>query len=439
LPDSGSRLSAIKRPVSLAGVTLKNMNLLQQLQKTKNQQSKLAALSLADRNRILKTLSFLLKKNQRQILAANSADLKNLKRLEMRDRLVLNEKRISAMANGLLKVAKMPDPLNKIIEKRKLPSGLSLKKVSAPLGTSAIIYESRPNVTVDLAGLAIKSGNALVLKGGSEAYQSNKILVGLIHRALKQNKLSTDCVYLINPKENWQTALLSAHGLVDVIIPRGSNNLIQWVRKNSRLPIIETGAGVCHIFVDNNVDVKKAADIIINAKVQRPDVCNALDTLLVHEQASRDVLMAAAKRLAKHQVEIFADFDAYKVLSKIYPKELLRRAKLSDFGKEFLSLKMAIKTVKNFDQGLKFIKEKTSGHSESILSNYNDHIKRFLSEIDAAAVYANASTRFTDGEEFGMGAEVGISTQKLHARGPMGLEALTSYKWIGEGNWLVRK
>ncbi len=415
------------------------MDLLHQLQKAKKQRAKFAALNLAQRNKILRDLAEMLKKYQRQILQANARDLKNLARSSIKDRLLLNENRIQAMANGLLKVAKLPDPLNKILEKRKLKNGLSLQKISVPLGTLAVIYESRPNVTVDLAGLAIKSGNALVLKGGSEAHASNKILVELIHRALKQRGLPSEVVYFIEPKDNWQKTLLNAHGLVDVLIPRGSNALIQWVRQNSRLPVIETGAGVCHIFVDNNVDVKKTVDIIINAKTTGPAICNSLDTLVIHKESLRDVLLAASKRLAQHGVEIFADNDSHRVLEKIYPHQLLHKAKAADYGKEFLSLKMAIKTVKNFDEGLNFVKQKTSGHSESILSNYNDHIKRFLKEVDAACVYANASTRFTDGEEFGMGAEVGISTQKLHARGPMGLEALTSYKWIAEGNWLTRK
>lgn len=413
--------------------------LLAKLESAKKHRNKLAALSVVERNSILKKLSELLKKHQQQIFAANAKDLKILKRLEMRDRLVLSPKRLQAMVRGLSEVAKLPDPLNKTLEKKKLKNGLSLEKVSVPLGTVGIIYESRPNVTIDLAGLAIKSGNALVLKGGSEAYNSNKILVGLIHQALKLAGLSQDLVCLISPNDDWQKTLLNAHGLVDVLIPRGSEKLISWVRKNSKLPVIETGAGVCHIFVDNNVDVKKTVDIIVNAKTQRPDVCNSLDTLVVHKQCLRDVLLSAAKPLAKHNVKIFADREAFAVLSRVYPKSLLNRSKLSDYGKEFLSLKMSIKTVNDFDQGLNFIKQNTSGHSESILSNYNHHIVRFLKEVDAAVVYANASTRFTDGGEFGMGAEVGISTQKLHARGPMGLEALTSYKWVAQGNWLVRK
>jgi len=414
-------------------------NLLAQLKRIKQHQTELAALGLQKRNQILTDLSKLFKNHQKQILKANAQDLKNLKRKEMKDRLVLSAKRLTAMAGGLIKVANLPDPLNKVLEKQKLKNGLNLQKISVPLGVVGVIYESRPNVTVDLAGLAIKSGNALVLKGGSEAYNSNKILVGLVHQVLTKHRLPSDLVYLINPKENWQKVLLTAYGLVDVIIPRGSNNLIEWVRENSRLPVIETGAGVCHTFVDGEVDIAKASEIIINAKIQRPDVCNALDTLVIHKKVLNQVLLRAAKKFAEHKVIIFADGDSYQALKNIYPIKLLFRSKPSDYGKEFLSLKMSIKTVKTFEEGLSFIKEKTSGHSEAVLSRNGNHTKRFLEEVDAAAVYANASTRFTDGEEFGMGAEVGISTQKLHARGPMGAEALTSYKWIVHGKGQVRE
>jgi glutamate-5-semialdehyde dehydrogenase len=265
------------------------------------------------------------------------------------------------------------------------------------------------------------------------------VLTSLIHRALDKVGMPKDLVYLISPKEDWQKVLLNAHGLVDVIIPRGGAGLIKWVRENSRIPTIETGAGVCHTFVDGNVDVVKASKIIINAKTQRPSVCNALDTLVIHKKALMLVMEKAISGLAASNVVILADIESYKALKNIYPKNLLQKAKRGDFGHEFLSLKMSIKTVKSFEQGLEFVKENTSGHSEAILSRDSKHIKQFLNEVDAAVVYANASTRFTDGEEFGMGAEVGISTQKLHARGPMGLEALTSYKWIGKGDWIIRK
>jgi len=427
----------------------------QQFKKTKQQQAILAALGLAERNSILRDLAAAIGSHRKQILRANAVDLKNLKRLEMRDRLLLNPKRVTDMAQGLLDLAKQPEVLNKVLETRKPKNGLVIKKITVPLGVLGIIYESRPNVTIDLAGLAIRSGNALVLKGGSEAYQSNKVLVGLVHQVLKKHRLPPDLVYLIKPKDRWQKVLLNARGLVDVIIPRGSNGLINWVRQNSKIPVIETGAGVCHTFVDERVDAKKAAEIIFNAKTQRPDVCNALDTLVIHRQASKKVLPVLIELFNNFNqkdlvsrvtldtkrvgIEIFADEGSYGVLKNIYPARFLHQARLSDYGKEFLSLKMSIKTVKSFNEGLDFINHYTSGHSEAILSRDEKHISRFLNEIDAAAVYTNASTRFTDGGEYGFGAEVGISTQKLHARGPMGLEALTSYKWVAKGDWIFRK
>lgn len=306
-----------------------------------------------------------------------------------------------------------------------------------------MIYESRPNVTTDLAGLAFKSGNAVVLKGGSEAFNSNQILVRLIHYVLKNHGVSSDLLYLINPKHNWQEVLLNAHGLVDVIIPRGSGRLIEWVRQNSRVPVIETGAGVCHTFVDDSADPKMAAEIIYNAKTQRPNVCNALDTLVIHHKIIDQLLPLMAEKLRTQQVKIFADAASYQSLKACYSKELLRFCAGTDkacpYGVEFLSLTMSIKTVKNFQQGLAFIKKYTSEHSETILSKHTSHIRQFLREIDAATVYSNASTRFTDGGEFGMGAEVGISTQKLHARGPMGLESLTTYKWVVMNSGQTRK
>ena len=413
-------------------------NLTNHLQKIKIAQARLAGLNVHDRNRVLVELSRLLKMHQKQILAANVRDLKNLKGEEMRDRLMLNEKRLVGMAKGLLDVAKLPDPLNKILEIRKPKNGLIINKISVPLGVVAVIYESRPNVTIDLFGLAFKSGDGLILKGGSEAYETNRVLVSLIHQSLQKLALPASLVYLIAPKENWQKILLNAHNLVDVIIPRGGSGLIKWVRKNSRVPIIETGAGVCHTFVDASANIAQAVKIITNAKTQRPSVCNALDTLVVHRAMLKKLLPPLAIELAKFDVEIFADNSSHHVLKNLYPPASFKLARPEHFGVEFLSLKMSIKTVKNFEEGLEFIKKYTSGHSEAILSSDRHHISQFLKEVDAATVYANASTRFSDGSEFGMGGEVGVSTQKLHARGPMGLEALTSYKWVVLGKGQIR-
>lgn len=430
------------------------IDLLSQLKKIKTNRERLSVLPGAKRNRIVAEIAAMLLLHQKEVLKANRRDINLLKGTGLIDRLELNSERLLNIAQSARRVAKLPDPLNKILEEKYLPNGLRLQKVSVPLGTLSVIYESRPNVTVDLALLAIKSGNALVLKGGSEAYGTNKILVGLIQKVLKRHRVPLNLVYLIAPTDEWKEVLLNAHGLVDVLIPRGGQELISWVRKHSKIPIIETGAGVCHTFVDAQTDIEQAVKIIINAKTQRPSVCNALDTLVIHKKVLNLVLPLLASqlrqwaslpdakmpivggaKLAQFGVEIFADPDSYRVLKKIYPQELLHPSKPEHYGHEFLSLKMSVKVVKDFEQGLEFIKKHTSGHSEAILSRDANHINKFLAEIDAAVVYANASTRFTDGGEFGMGAEVGVSTQKLHARGPMGLESLTSFKWkvIGRG------
>lgn len=414
-------------------------NLLFQLEKTKQAGKLLAVLPAAKRSQILRDMAEGLIKHQAKILAANRRDLSNFDGDEaMKERLELNKKKIQGIAASIKAVAALPDPLNRILEKRARPNGLNIKKISAPLGVVGVIYESRPNVTADLAALALKTGNAIALKGGKEAYQTNKMLVSLMHRVFEKYGLPKYSVYLVDPKIDWKKDLLSAHGLIDVLIPRGGQGLINFVRQNARVPVIETGAGVCHTFADS-FDVKKSAAIIVNAKTQRPGVCNALDTLVINRQTSKNLLSAIAAPLAEYRVEIYADAPSFKILKPVYPADLLYKAKPEDYGREFLSLKMAIKSVKNFIEGLSFVKKHTSGHSEAILTASRRHASIFFKEVDAACLYHNVSTRFTDGGEFGMGAEVGISTQKLHARGPMGLEALTSYKWIVEGRGQIRQ
>ena len=260
-----------------------------------------------------------------------------------------------------------------------------------------------------------------------------------MRKVLTKHGLPAELFLMIDPKSEWKNILLNAHGLVDVIIPRGGRGLIEFVRQNARIPIIETGAGVCHTFIDENYDIEKAVKIILNAKTQRPAVCNSLDTLVVHKKILKKLLPALVSGLAKYGVEIFADLPSYKILQSAYPKHLLKHSRSSDYGREFLALKMAVKTVGSFEEGLHFVQAHTSGHSEAVLTKNASHAKQFCDSVDAAAVYINASTRFTDGEEFGMGAEVGVSTQKLHARGPMGASALTSYKWVVSGNGQIRK
>lgn len=417
-------------------------SILPHLRQSKKASYVIANLSTARKNRLLLDFEKILAKNKKQIMAANQKDLRNFIGDEpVRERLELNDRKFQGLAQSIRDVKKLPDPINKIMETRRPENGLVIKKVCMPLGVLGVIYESRPNVTLDLAVLAMKSGNAVILKGGKEADNTNRAIVGCFHQALKKNRLPAASVYLISPDDDWKGAVMNAHGLIDVLIPRGSQRLIEWVRKEARIPVIETGAGVCHTFVDADYGVDTAAKIIFNAKTQRPSVCNALDTLVVIKSAAKKLLTSVSRVTLDTGVklEIFADEPSFKILKNVYPASFLHPARPQDFGFEFLSLKMSIKTVKDFEEGLEFVKKHTSGHSEAILTNNSNHAKKFLKEVDAAAVYHNASTRFTDGGEFGFGAEVGISTQKLHSRGPMGLEALTSYKWVVEGRGQVRK
>ena len=413
-------------------------NIVSQLKKNKSASAQLALLDHATRQAILLDIAKSLTESSKEISSANAKDISAFKGGEaMRARLEFSS-RLSGCIRGIEDVAKLPDPLGKVLEKRTRPNGLAIEKITVPLGVIGVIYESRPGVTIDLVALALKSGNAVVLKGGKESYLTNCRIVECIQKVLEEHHVSKDAVTLINPKDNWKKELLNAHGLVDLLIPRGGAGLIKFVRENARIPIIETGAGVCHIFADESCDVKKAVGIIVNAKVQAPGVCNALDCLVMHEKIAQQLLPATAEELSSYKVEIFADAPSFRILKDKLPANLLKKAKVSDFGYEFLSLKMSVKIVKNFEEGLAFVKKYTSQHTEAILTENKEHAERFLKEIDAAVVMHNASTRFTDGGEFGMGAEVGISTQKLHARGPMGVEALTSYKWIVRGNGQTR-
>ena len=315
-------------------------------------------------------------------------------------------------------------------------NGLQLEKVAVPLGVVGAIYESRPNVTFDIATLCLRSMNGCLLKGSSEAENSNKAAVEIIKSVLKENNIDEDCVTLLPSNRETVQHLFSATKYVDVLIPRGSDSLIQFVRKNSLVPVIETGAGVCHIYVEKDAEIDKAVNIVANAKVSRPSVCNAVDSVLVDSITAPQFLEKLQPFFVKHGVEIFADEAAYELL-KNYPH--LHRASAEDFGREFLSLKCAVKVVDSIDEALDHIQKYSTKHSESIVSENKNQSERFLQEVDAAVVYANASTRFTDGEEFGLGAEIGISTQKLHARGPFALEKLVTEKWIVRGDGQVRE
>ncbi len=408
------------------------------LAKTKTSGTALALVPGKTVNAVLNDLARALITNEKKILAANAKDLRRMKEDDPRfDRLALSPARIKSIADDLQTVAALPSPLRRILEERTRPNGLQLTKVSVPLGVIGIIYEARPNVTVDVFSLCFKSGNACVLKGGSDAEDSNRAVVAIIHGVLKKHHIDPSVLLLLPPDRRSVAAMMTAHGLIDVLIPRGSQALIDFIRKNARIPVIETGAGIVHTYVDKSADIKKASQIVYNAKTRRCSVCNALDTLIIHQGILKKLPEIVAP-LLKKRVRIFADTPSYAILKKTYDAALLKHATPKHFGTEFLSLQMSIKTVKNLEEALAHIDRYGSHHSEAIIAQDKKTIERFLNEVDAAAVYANASTAFTDGAQFGMGSEIGISTQKLHARGPMALDSLTSSKWIVRGKGQIR-
>lgn len=373
-----------------------------------------------------------------EILAANASDLTRMDPQDPKyDRLKLTENRINDIAADIRNVAILTDPLGEVMQAKVLPNGLDLQKVRVPLGVIGIIYESRPNVTFDVFSLCLKTGNALVLKGGSDAHDSNTAILGIIHEVLRKNDVTTDIVTLLPADRAATQEMLQAVGYIDVIIPRGSQGLINFVRENSRVPVIETGAGIVHTYYDASADLEKGKAIILNAKTRRVSVCNALDCLVMHAHRLNDLPEIGAGLAAK-QVRIFADEPSFEALKGSYPDKLLAKAEEEHFGTEFLSLTMSIKTVSNLKEAIDHISLYSSKHSEAIIAEDADTIDFFLRAVDSAAVYANASTAFTDGAQFGLGAEIGISTQKLHARGPMALEELTSYKWVVRGNGQIR-
>ena len=389
-------------------------------------------------NHVLIALADKVEKHTTQIIEENRKDLDRMPESDPKyDRLKLTEQRIKDIANDLRNVSKLPSPLGISLEKRNLSSGLALEKITVPLGVVGIIYESRPNVTFDVFSLCIKSGNAVVLKGGSDAESSNRYIVTLIKQVLEAHQINPLIIELLPSDRSATQELLNAVGYVDIIIPRGSQSLIDYVRDNSKVPVIETGAGIVHTYFDASGDVQKGADIIFNSKTRRVSVCNALDCLIVHQSRLNDLPLLTKKLASKH-VQLYADEKSLNTLKANYPSELLKRAEERHFGTEFLDYKMSIKTVGSIDEALDHIFKYGSKHSEAIVAEDTYAIDTFLKNVDAAAVYANASTAFTDGAQFGLGAEIGISTQKLHARGPMGLQEMTSYKWLIRGNGTVR-
>jgi glutamate-5-semialdehyde dehydrogenase len=372
------------------------------------------------------------------ILAANGSDLARMPESDPRyDRLLLNPDRLRAICDDLRAVADLPSPIGEVLEQRTLDNGLQLSKLRVPMGVIAVIFESRPNVTFDVFALCLKTLNACVLKGSSDAHDTNTVVVGLMHEVLAEQGFDPAVVYLAPPAREWLPRILQAVGRIDLAIPRGSKGLIDFVRDNARIPVIETGAGIVHTYVDASADLDRARAIVTNAKTRRVSVCNALDTLVIHRALLSELPGLLQEMGERHGVEVFADPEAHAALQGRYPGPLQPAAE-EHFGREFLSLKMSVKTVAGLDEALDHIDRYGSKHSEAVVAEDAAIVKTFLREVDAAAVYANASTAFTDGGQFGMGAEIGISTQKLHARGPMALPELTSYKWVVRGTGQVR-
>ncbi len=370
------------------------------------------------------------------ILSENQKDLDKMdKSNPMYDRLMLTKERIAGIASDIRNVAGLPSPLGKVLKDIERPNGLKLKRISVPFGVIGVIYEARPNVSFDVFSICFKSGNACVLKGGSDAHCSNTAIINVIHSVLRRMNVNENVVALLPAGRESTGELLNAIGYVDMIIPRGSSGLINFVREHAKIPVIETGAGVCHIYFDESGDLKIGQDAVFNAKTRRVSVCNSLDCLIINEKRLQD-LPAICERMAEKNVIIYADQPSYDALKGKYP--YLEPATADSYGTEFLDYKMSIKTVKNLDEALEHIAKYSSKHSEAIISKDEASIEKFDRMVDAACVYTNTSTAWTDGAQFGLGAEIGISTQKMHARGPMALEELTTYKWIIKGNGQVR-
>ena len=389
-------------------------------------------------NDCLRTLADLTEANIAPLLAANALDLERMDPANPKyDRLLLNEDRLRAIAADLRRVADLPSPLGTVLEDRTLDNGLGIQRVSVPIGVVGIVFESRPNVTFDVFALNLKAGNASALKGSRDAKDSNLAIKALIDEALEKTGLPPAC-YLAPAAREALQPILSADGLVDVIIPRGSQGLIDFVRANASVPVIETGAGICHTYVDKAANLDWAKAIVTNAKARRVSVCNALDCILLHRTCVPALPSLLRDLGFLHRCEVFADETAYAALEGEYPANLLFPATEESFGTEFLSMKLSVKVVDDVAEAIDHVERYGSRHSECIVSDDEAVCARYLKEVDAAVVYANASTAFTDGGQFGLGAEIGISTQKLHARGPMGLAALTSYKWLVSGEGEVR-
>lgn len=419
-----------------------NLELQQKANAARAAARKLAFLSTEKKNKALFNISEALLKKQSEILEANGKDMENARASGMSeamlDRLLLNPERLKGISMDVLTVAAISDPVGEVFDMRTLPNGLLIGKKRVPLGVIATIFESRPNVTIDISALCLKSGNSVILRGGKEAINSNSILAKLSQEAAKEAGLPDGAIHCIESAERSVVDdLLKMRDKIDLLIPRGGAGLIKFVAENSSIPVLAGGVGVCHMYVDKTANLQKAANIAFNAKVQRPTVCNALDTLMVHSDVATRFLPKIGQDWSKAGVEMHCDERASGILQPLFPGKVVPASQL-DWGKEFLALVAAVKVVSSLEEALLHIEQYGSGHSEAIVTEDYSSAMRFLNEVDAACVYVNASTRFTDGGQFGLGAEVGISTQKLHARGPMGVRELTSYKWIIFGDGQVR-
>lgn len=390
------------------------------------------------RQNLVRAIGKTIRNNKDIILSANQKDLANMEQTNpLFDRLLLTAERLDGIADACTSIADLPDPTHKILAEHQPENGLKIQKISVPIGVVGAIFEARPNVTIDICTLSLRSGNAAVLKGGSDAYESNNAIISLIHQVLAEQGFPTETIQLLPAGREYVAEFLAAKEYIDILIPRGSKNLINFVRDNAKIPTIETGAGVCHTYVHNDADITMAARIVENAKISRPSVCNCLDTIVVHSDVAKKLLTEIQAEFKNKKVGIWADERAHKILSdQNYP--ILHQASDEDFGREFLSLNCSIKVVDSYDEAVEHINKHSSTHSESIVTKDRATAERFLNEIDAACVFINSSTRFADGEVFGLGAEIGISTQKLHARGPFALEKLVTEKWLVRGEGQVR-
>ena len=414
------------------------MDLINTFKSVKMASKSLALLSDVQRNEILMAVADAIVDYKERILVANEKDLAKMDvKNPLYDRLQLTEKRLDDIASDMRNVASLPSPLGHMTKEKTLPNGLRLCRVSVPFGVIGMIYEARPNVTFDVFSLCFKSGNACVLKGGSDADLSNQESVQLIHEVLERFDVNPDVVTLLPATHEATGEMLNAVGYIDLCIPRGGRRLIDFVRDTARIPVIETGAGVVNTYFDKDGDLEMGKAIICNAKTRRVSVCNALDCLIIHEKRLGD-LLELMKPLLDHKVTIYADAPAYQLLTGHYPEILLRPATSDSFGTEFMDYKMAVKTVSSLEEALKHIDQYGSGHSEAIITQNEEVARKFQQHVDAACVYWNAPTSFTDGAQFGLGAEIGISTQKLGPRGPMALEEITTYKWLIEGEGQIR-